>query len=151
MSKRMMSLVVILLLSLVAVGLSGCGCGSESPESEGSSVLDAADAGSLVIEDLVVGDGEDAAAGDLVTVDYTGWLADGTKFDSSIDRGEPFSFVLGAREVIAGWDQGVAGMQVGGKRKLTIPGDLGYGVQGYPGVIPPNATLVFEVELLAVN
>jgi FKBP-type peptidyl-prolyl cis-trans isomerase FkpA len=105
----------------------------------------------LEIEDTNVGAGEAAKAGDRVTVHYTGWLTDGTKFDSSKDRGTPFQFNLGAREVIAGWDQGVAGMQVGGARKLTIPPELGYGARGAGGVIPPNATLVFEVELLAVN
>jgi FKBP-type peptidyl-prolyl cis-trans isomerase FkpA len=105
----------------------------------------------LEIEDTNVGAGEAAKAGDRVTVHYTGWLTDGTKFDSSKDRGTPFQFNLGAREVIAGWDQGVAGMQVGGARKLTIPPELGYGARGAGGVIPPNATLVFEVELLGIN
>jgi len=105
----------------------------------------------LVIEDLTVGTGEAAAAGRSVTVHYTGWLADGTKFDSSKDRGDPFVFPLGARHVIAGWDEGVQGMRVGGVRKLTIPAALGYGARGAGGVIPPNATLVFEVELLGVG
>ena len=105
----------------------------------------------LKIEDLVVGSGAEAAAGQSVNVHYTGWLTDGTKFDSSLDRGKPFSFRLGAGMVIKGWDQGVAGMKVGGKRKLTIPSDLGYGSRGAGGVIPPNATLVFEVELLGVG
>jgi FKBP-type peptidyl-prolyl cis-trans isomerase FkpA len=105
----------------------------------------------LIIEDLVVGDGATASAGQDVTVHYTGWLTDGTKFDSSKDRDDPFVFPLGARRVIAGWDEGVQGMQIGGKRKLTIPPQLGYGARGAGGVIPPNATLVFEVELLAVE
>jgi FKBP-type peptidyl-prolyl cis-trans isomerase FkpA len=105
----------------------------------------------LVIEDLTVGAGETAAAGRSVTVHYTGWLTDGTKFDSSKDRGDPFVFPLGARHVIAGWDEGVQGMRVGGVRKLTIPAALGYGARGAGGVIPPNATLVFEVELLGVG
>jgi FKBP-type peptidyl-prolyl cis-trans isomerase FkpA len=105
----------------------------------------------LVIEDLTVGTGEAAAAGRSVTVHYTGWLTDGTKFDSSKDRGDPFVFPLGARHVIAGWDEGVQGMRVGGVRKLTIPAALGYGARGAGGVIPPNATLVFEVELLGVG
>jgi peptidylprolyl isomerase/FKBP-type peptidyl-prolyl cis-trans isomerase FkpA len=104
----------------------------------------------LKIEDLRVGDGATATPGQDVTVHYTGWLENGTKFDSSKDRGLPFSFPLGAGHVIKGWDQGVAGMQVGGVRKLTIPAELGYGARGAGGVIPPNATLIFEVELLGV-
>ena len=105
----------------------------------------------LVIEDLVMGNGNSAAAGQRVSVHYTGWLTDGKKFDSSKDRGQPFVFALGRGEVIRGWDEGVSGMKVGGKRKLTIPPELGYGARGAGGVIPPNATLVFEVELLAVR
>jgi len=105
----------------------------------------------LIIEDLVAGNGPTATAGMQVTVHYTGWLTDGQKFDSSVDRNDPFQFHLGAGQVIPGWDQGVAGMQIGGKRKLTIPPNLAYGARGAGGVIPPNATLVFEVELLGVN
>jgi FKBP-type peptidyl-prolyl cis-trans isomerase len=105
----------------------------------------------LIIEDLVVGNGATAQAGQAVVVHYTGWLTNGQKFDSSVDRNDPFDFRLGAGQVIPGWDQGVAGMQVGGKRKLTIPPNLAYGSRGAGGVIPPNATLVFEVELLAVR
>ena len=109
----------------------------------------------LVIEDLVVGSGDAAAAGQRVSVHYTGWLSEagkaGAKFDSSKDRGEPFMFSLGRGEVIRGWDEGVNGMKVGGKRKLTVPPELGYGAQGFPGAIPPNSTLVFEVELLGVS
>ena len=108
-------------------------------------------ASGLIIEDLVVGDGAEAAAGQHVTVHYTGWLTDGRKFDSSKDRNDPFAFALGARHVIAGWDEGVQGMKIGGSRKLTIPPDLGYGARGAGGVIPPNATLVFEVELLGLD
>lgn len=105
----------------------------------------------LKYEDLKAGDGATAGAGKRVTVHYTGWLTDRRQFDSSRDRGEPFSFPLGGGRVIRGWDEGVAGMQVGGVRRLTIPPQLGYGRQGAGGVIPPNATLVFEVELLAVD
>ena len=102
--------------------------------------------------DEVVGTGQEAKRNDLVSVHYTGTFKDsGKKFDSSKDRGRPFTFTLGAREVIQGWDEGVAGMKVGGKRKLTIPPEMGYGPEGYPGAIPPNATLVFEVELLGVR
>lgn len=105
----------------------------------------------LKIEDIKVGEGAAAKAGDLVSVHYTGWLTDGTKFDSSVDRGEPIEFPLGAGMVIAGWEQGLEGLKVGGKRKLTIPPELGYGEAGAAGVIPPNATLVFEVELMGVS
>jgi FKBP-type peptidyl-prolyl cis-trans isomerase FkpA len=108
-------------------------------------------ASGLIIEELAIGDGSEAAAGQSVTVHYTGWLTDGTKFDSSKDRNDPFEFPLGARHVIAGWDEGVQGMKVGGRRKLTIPPSLGYGARGAGRVIPPNATLVFEVELLGVS
>jgi FKBP-type peptidyl-prolyl cis-trans isomerase FkpA len=105
----------------------------------------------LKYQDLALGDGAVAESGKSVTVHYTGWLTDGTKFDSSVDRGQPFAFTLGAGQVIRGWDEGVRGMKVHGKRRLTIPSDLGYGQQGAAGVIPPNATLIFEVELLGVK
>ena len=109
----------------------------------------------LKYTDTKPGDGTTAKAGNKVSVHYTGWLSDngakGKKFDSSVDRNEPFDFVLGAGEVIRGWDEGVAGMKVGGKRKLTIPPDLGYGARGAGGAIPPNATLVFDVELIEVK
>jgi FKBP-type peptidyl-prolyl cis-trans isomerase FkpA len=112
-------------------------------------------ASGLQYEDIQVGTGAEATAGQHVTVHYTGWLqnADGSagkKFDSSKDRNDPFQFPLGAGNVIKGWDQGVQGMKVGGVRKLTIPAALGYGARGAGGVIPPNATLIFEVELLGV-
>ena len=107
----------------------------------------APDATELKVEDLQPGNGAPAVAGQRVTVHYTGWLTDGTKFDSSVG-GRPFTFRLGAGEVIPGWDQGVAGMRIGGRRKLIIPPQLGYGTAGAPGAIPPNATLLFEVELL---
>ena len=101
--------------------------------------------------DLQEGQGVEAKSGQTVSVHYTGWLENGSKFDSSRDRREPFSFRLGAGQVIRGWDEGVAGMKIGGKRKLTIPAELGYGARGAGGVIPPNATLIFEVELLGVK
>ena len=104
----------------------------------------------LNIEDLKVGTGTEAKSGCKVTVHYVGTLTTGAKFDSSRDRNEGFAFKLGAGQVIKGWDQGVAGMKIGGLRKLTIPPELGYGARGYPPVIPPNSTLVFEVELLEV-
>ena len=109
----------------------------------------------LTIEELTVGSGDAAASGQKVSVHYTGWLSEngkaGAKFDSSKDRGDPFIFPLGKGHVIKGWDEGVQGMKVGGKRKLTIPPALGYGSRGAGGVIPPNATLLFEVELLSVG
>jgi FKBP-type peptidyl-prolyl cis-trans isomerase len=97
------------------------------------------------------GTGEAAKAGNTVTVHYTGWLVNGTKFDSSLDRGEPFTFPLGGRQVIQGWDEGVAGMKIAGIRKLIIPSNLGYGERGAGRDIPPNATLIFEVQLLAIK
>ncbi len=112
-------------------------------------------ASGLIIDDRIVGTGDDAVAGKSVTVHYTGWLffggEKGKKFDSSKDRGDPFDFPLGAGQVIKGWDEGVQGMKVGGARTLTIPPNLGYGVRGAGGAIPPNATLIFEVELLKVR
>jgi FKBP-type peptidyl-prolyl cis-trans isomerase len=105
----------------------------------------------LKCEDLQAGSGATAEKFDTVFVHYTGWLKDGTKFDSSKDRGKPFSFTLGAGQVIKGWDQGVQGMKIGGLRKLTIPPELGYGERGAGNIIPPNAELTFEVELLKIN
>ena len=105
----------------------------------------------LQYEDIVVGNGPSPQMGHPVIVNYTGWLTNGTKFDSSLDRNQPFTFNIGTGSVIKGWDQGVATMKVGGKRKLIIPPSLGYGARGAGGVIPPNATLIFEVELLGVQ
>ncbi len=106
---------------------------------------------SLQIADLVTGEGREAQHGKEITVHYTGWLEDGTKFDSSLDRRQPLSIILGVGQVIEGWDKGFAGMREGGKRKLTIPPEMGYGARGAGGVIPPNASLVFEVDLLGVT
>jgi len=114
-------------------------------------VLPAAAQEELQIRDIEKGTGEEANVGETVVVHYTGWLMDGTKFDSSVDRGTPFSFTLGERRVIPGWEKGVEGMQVGGKRELIIPPEMAYGAQGAGGVIPPNATLKFEIELLDVK
>ena len=105
----------------------------------------------LQIEVITTGTGAAPEKGNLVSVHYTGWFTDGGKFDSSVDRNDPFEFILGAGQVIRGWDIGVAQMKVGDKVKLTIPPDLAYGAQGYPGAIPPNSTLVFEVKLLGIR
>jgi FKBP-type peptidyl-prolyl cis-trans isomerase FkpA len=115
---------------------------------KGKKLSDVAD---LKIEDVQVGNGTEAIKGKRVTVHYTGWLTDGKKFDSSHDHQSPFTFLLGEGRVIPGWDKGLIGMKVGGKRRLNIPSTLGYGPTGVGGVIPPNATLVFEIELLNVE
>lgn len=108
-------------------------------------------ASGLQYEDMQVGTGPSPQPGQTVTVHYTGWLKDGNKFDSSVDRGRPFEFTIGQGQVIKGWDEGVMSMKTGGKRRLVIPPELGYGQRGAPGAIPPNATLVFEVELLGTK
>jgi FKBP-type peptidyl-prolyl cis-trans isomerase FkpA len=131
--------------------------GAEPPTSPAKSdTMNTKTDSGLQFQDLVVGTGAQASAGQQVTVHYTGWLQNpdgsaGKKFDSSLDRGQPFNFPLGAGRVIRGWDEGVAGMKVGGKRKLIIPAELGYGARGAGGAIPPNATLIFDVELLGVH
>jgi FKBP-type peptidyl-prolyl cis-trans isomerase FkpA len=140
-------------LALVVAAFLAASCGGAGGGSMGQSNVTA-----LQVQDNRVGSGNDAQAGRTVVVHYTGWLYDesrsdkkGRKFDSSRDRNEPFSFDLGAGQVIPGWDQGVAGMRVGGQRTLVIPPSLGYGARGAGGVIPPNATLVFDVELMDVR
>ncbi|MBA3812917.1 MAG: FKBP-type peptidyl-prolyl cis-trans isomerase [Alphaproteobacteria bacterium] len=106
----------------------------------------------LIYKDIKIGEGASPETGQSVTVHYTGWLQENNqKFDSSLDRGEPFTFIIGKGQVIAGWDEGVATMKVGGKRELTIPAELAYGARGAPGAIPPHATIVFDVELLGVK
>ncbi|HEY7502831.1 MAG TPA: FKBP-type peptidyl-prolyl cis-trans isomerase [Gemmatimonadales bacterium] len=144
-------------LALLALILAACG-GSDSgggAASGGDFKLDSAalrkTASGLQYQDVSAGSGAEARDGQVAVVHYTGWLTDGTKFDSSRDRGEPFSFPIGAGQVIPGWDEGVAGMKVGGRRKLVIPASLGYGDMGAPPVIPPGATLVFDVELLELK
>lgn len=104
----------------------------------------------LKIEDIQVGEGQEVKAGDTISIHYTGTLEDGTKFDSSVDRGQPLTAQIGVGQLIQGWDQGVPGMKVGGKRKLTIPAELGYGEMGVPGVIPGGATLIFEIDLVDI-
>ena len=146
------SISLILFFALLCV-VSGCGKTETSSNSGPAKVSGqpTTTPSGLQYWDVVVGTGAAATAGSQVSVHYTGWLPSGEKFDSSVDRGQPFSFPLGAGQVIKGWDEGVAGMKVGGKRQLRIPPELGYGARGAGGVIPPNATLIFDVELLAVS
>lgn len=155
MTHRQLRLVMGAAASLFALSLVPLASTATFADQKGPSAMSAdqetVTPSGLKYTDLVVGQGDTAKKGDLVVVHYTGWLTDGKKFDSSVDRRDPFSFSLGAGRVIKGWDEGVQGMKVGGKRKLTIPPDLGYGARGAGGVIPPNATLVFDVELLEVR
>lgn len=173
MSKRSAVLVLASALIVAAVSVSACGANPSStgttqsqapaqtqtqqsqtqpaPSTEPTPGPTSPAVTKLVVKDLTVGTGATAKAGNTVTVNYTGWLNDGTKFDSSFDRNEPFSFTIGQNKVIQGWEQGVVGMKVGGTRRLIIPPDLGYGAQGAGGVIPPNATLIFDVQLLSVQ
>ena len=137
------------LLGLSALALVAVACNDDESSTKQGDVVTTPSG--LQYEDIKVGDGAQPKAGQTVIVHYTGTLTDGTKFDSSRDRGQPFSFRLGTGEVIKGWDEGLSTMKVGGQRKLTIPPDLGYGARGAGGVIPPNATLVFDVELLEVR
>jgi FKBP-type peptidyl-prolyl cis-trans isomerase len=148
---------LIVVLAVLHTACTGCAIGW-GIEDEGGRGMAESTITQLVKDDTKAGNGAEAVAGKQVTVHYTGWLYDdsrgdhkGRKFDSSRDRSDPFTFRLGAGEVIRGWDEGVAGMKVGGARTLTIPPDLGYGRRGAGGVIPPSATLVFDVELLAVR
>ncbi len=155
--KRQFALVFTLFAVLEVA--SGCGSANKSGTTNTASASSPAKvtgqptttASGLQYWDIVVGTGATATPGNMVKVHYTGFLTNGEKFDSSRDRGEPFSFPLGAGQVIKGWDEGVAGMKVGGQRQLRIPPDLGYGAAGAPGAIPPNATLIFDVELLDVG
>jgi len=149
------------LITLALIGMLGCSGKADSDRRESAGGFNASlgvDTAALTrtpsglrYQDAARGNGAEATAGKTVSVHYTGWLPNGEKFDSSRDRNEPFEFTLGAGQVIAGWDEGVAGMKVGGRRKLVIPPDLGYGTAGAPPDIPPGATLVFDVELLGVR
>lgn len=154
---------VLLLAGLLAAGCSGSRGSNAEPTGDPTSNPAAASAppgtgkvhklaSGLVYQDVVIGNGKMADPGLAVSVHYTGWLMDGTEFDSSVRRGQSYQFVLGSGRVIQGWEQGIKGMRVGGKRKLTVPPDLAYGTEGFGGgTIPPNATLLFDIELISVK
>jgi len=151
--KKSMLMASALIIAMLA--MTGCNADSKTSTKETAMTQNITE---LIKKDTVLGEGREAEAGFNVTVHYTGWLYDpskadgkGTKFDSSLDRHEPFVFFLGGGQVIQGWDEGFAGMKVGGKRTLIIPPHMGYGVHGAGGVIPPNATLIFDVELLGIK
>jgi FKBP-type peptidyl-prolyl cis-trans isomerase len=147
-----MRYVIILAMFVLLASLATTGQAADmKPSDKPSGDQEVTTESGLKYTDITVGSGREAALGDTATVHYTGWLTDGKKFDSSVDRKEPFSFRVGAGQVIKGWDEGVAGMKIGGKRKLTIPPQLGYGARGAGGVIPPNAILIFDVELLGLR
>lgn len=146
--KRLSILTIVVLVAFTWILQGGNIMAASEKESNAQEVTTPS---GLKYVDQVVGTGDVAVAGKTASVHYTGWLENGKKFDSSVDRGQPFSFPLGSGRVIKGWDEGVQGMKVGGKRKLTIPSDLGYGSRGAGGVIPANATLIFDVELLGVR
>jgi FKBP-type peptidyl-prolyl cis-trans isomerase len=146
-----MLLGIVLGTAALAVLVAACSQSQAPSGGDGGAGQEVTTPSGLKYTDTKIGTGAEAKAGQTVDVHYTGWLTNGTKFDSSKDHGQPFTFPLGGGRVIKGWDEGVQGMKVGGVRKLTIPPDLGYGARGAGGVIPPNATLVFEVELLGVK
>jgi len=155
-NQRIILIIVLVLIAIIGVFLiyrystSNTSTSTKDNNIPISNELITTDSG-LQYQDIKTGIGSQAASGNTVAVHYTGWLEDETKFDSSVDRGTPFEFILGQGSVIQGWDEGVQGMQVGGVRKLVIPSELGYGARGAGGVIPPNATLIFEVELLEIK
>ncbi len=145
-------MLTVLLAVVMLIGWLGLPAAAETPDGSAETVMESVTTPSgLIYTDTVVGEGDSPSTGQLVTVHYRGTLENGTEFDSSYRRNQPFTFQIGVGQVIKGWDEGVASMRVGGKRTLVIPPDLGYGSRGAGGVIPPNATLNFEVELLAID
>lgn len=149
-SKKLAALAALTILFASATGMEAKGLFSKE-KNKLAQAQDITTPSGLKYHDIKVGNGASPRQGQTVFVHYTGWLTNGSKFDSSRDRGQPFDFPLGQGRVIKGWDEGVASMKIGGRRKLTIPSDLGYGPRGMPPVIPPNATLIFDVELLGIQ